>query len=73
MAALEGLLQSVESQLDPTFPYAARLRASGYRTPQAILAADSAEKLSEDCSLLIGDARILWKAAGGSLVDGGRL
>ncbi|KAK9807772.1 hypothetical protein WJX72_008819 [[Myrmecia] bisecta] len=66
MAPLEGLLQSVALQLDPVIDYATLLRASGYRTSEAILAANSAEKLSEDCNLLIGDARILWKAAGGS-------
>ncbi len=66
MAPLEGLLQSVALQLDPAIDYATLLRASGYRTPEALLAANSAEKLSEDCNLLIADARILWKAAGGS-------
>lgn len=66
MATLEGLVQSVALQLDPAIDYATRLRENGYLTPEAILAAGSAEKLKEDCRLLIGYARILWKAAGGS-------
>lgn len=66
MASIKGLLQSVALHLDPDIPYATLLRAKGYRTIESISRAPSAEKLSERCRLLIGDARILWNAAGGS-------
>jgi hypothetical protein len=63
--SIESLLISLAADLDPSIPYAARLRARGYRTKAAVRAADSAKKLEEDCELLPGDANLIWKAAGG--------
>ena len=65
MSDLENLLQSVSAALDGSIDYAAQLKSRGYRTPEGILAALSAEELGSDCGLLIGDARVIWRAAGG--------
>ena len=65
MSDLENLLQSVSAALDGSIDYAALLKSRGYRTPEGILAALSAEELGSDCGLLIGDAQVIWGAAGG--------
>ena len=64
MPPLEELLQNCLSTV-PGNPvdYASRLVEQGYHTPEIILAARSAEVLSNDCNLPIGIARVIWRAA----------
>ena len=66
MSDLENLLQSMSAELDGSIDYASLLKSRGYRTPKGILAAKSAEGLSEACNLLIGDAQVIWEAAEGT-------
>ncbi len=63
MSDLENLLQSLSAALDGSVDYSGLLRSTGYHTPDGILAALSAETLSSDCGLLIGDAQVIWRAA----------
>ena len=65
MKTLEELLETVKSDLDPSIDYIDRLRSAGYRTPNSVKQADSAEQVQRACELLPGDANIIWKAAGG--------
>ena len=63
---LQELLDSVAADLDPAIDYIAQLCSGGYRTPNGIKQADNAEQLQRACGLLLGEASIIWKAAGGS-------
>ncbi|DBA99022.1 TPA: hypothetical protein ACH3X1_014292 [Trebouxia sp. C0004] len=62
---LQELLESVAADLDPAVDYRAQLCSGGYRTPNGIKQADNAEQIQRACGLLLGDANIIWKAAGG--------
>ncbi len=66
MDTLEDILQAVSEDLDASVPYADILRGKGFRTPKAILAAGSADRLSSICGLLPGDADVIWEAAEGT-------
>ena len=55
MPTLEELLQTL--RLDESIDYANLLRGHGYRLPEGILDAGSAEDLSRECALPIGDAK----------------
>ncbi|EIE18315.1 hypothetical protein COCSUDRAFT_68290 [Coccomyxa subellipsoidea C-169] len=68
MDTLEDILQAVSEDLDASVPYADILKGKGYRTPKAILAAGSADRLSSICGLLPGDADVIWEAAEGTKV-----
>ena len=65
MKTLQELLNSVAADLDPNISYNDKLVSGGYRTPNAIKQADSAEQVERACGLLLGDANSIWKAAGG--------
>lgn len=65
MEKLQKLIDSVAADLDPDTDYKARLYSGGYRTPNAIKQADNAEQIERACALLLGDANVIWKAAGG--------
>jgi hypothetical protein len=62
---LQELLDSVAADLDSTIDYRAQLFSGGYRTLNGIRQADNAEQIQNACGLLLGDANIIWKAAGG--------
>lgn len=62
---LQKLLDCVAADLDPAVDYRAQLCSGGYRTPNGIKQADNAEQVQRACGLLLGDANIIWKAAGG--------
>ena len=64
MATLQELLDSVADDLDPDIDYKAKLLSGGYRTPNAVRQGDKAD-LERACGLLLGDATVIWKAAGG--------
>lgn len=64
-AQLQDLLDSVAPELDPAIDYIVQLRSGGYRTPNRIKQADSAEQIQRACGLLLADADLIWKAAGG--------
>ncbi|KAL3150158.1 hypothetical protein ABBQ32_000020 [Trebouxia sp. C0010 RCD-2024] len=64
MATLQELLDSVADDLDPVIDYKAKLLSGGYRTLNAVKQADKAD-LERACGLLLGDATVIWKAAGG--------
>lgn len=66
MPTLEELLQTLSARLDESIDYANILKGHGYRSPEAIVDAGSAEDLSRECALPIGDAKRIWKAAGGA-------
>ena len=59
MEKLQELLDSVAADLDPDTPYKAKLFSGGYRTPNAIQKADTAEQIERACGLLPGDANII--------------
>lgn len=65
MKKLQELLDSVAADLDPAVDYTAQLCSGGYSTPNGVKQADNAEQLQRACGLLLGDANIIWKAAGG--------
>ncbi|KAL3158975.1 hypothetical protein ABBQ32_011373 [Trebouxia sp. C0010 RCD-2024] len=65
MRTLQELLDSVAADLDPSINYTAQLCSGGYRTPNSVKQADNAEQIQRACGLLLGDANIIWKAAGG--------
>ena len=65
MKTLQELLESVAADLDPSIDYIAQLRSGGYRTINGVKQADNAEQIQRACGLLLGDATIIWKAAGG--------
>lgn len=65
MDELQKLLNSVANELDRDTDYKAKLYSGGYRTPNAIKQADHAEQIERACALLLGEANIIWKAAGG--------
>ena len=62
---LKELLDSVAADLDPAIDYRAQLCSGGYRTPNGIKQVDNAEQIQRAFGLLLGDANIIWKAAGG--------
>ncbi|KAL3146642.1 hypothetical protein ABBQ32_000872 [Trebouxia sp. C0010 RCD-2024] len=64
MATLQELLESVADDLDPVIDYKAKLLSCRYRTLNAVKQADKAD-LERACGLLLGDATVIWKAAGG--------
>ena len=65
MRTLQELLDSVAADLDSSINYTAQLCSGGYRTPNSVKQADNAEQIQRACGLLLGDANIIWKAAGG--------
>ena len=64
MKTLQELLEYVAADLNPTIDYIAQLRSGGYRTINGVKQADNAEQIQQACGLLLGDANIIWKAAG---------
>ena len=65
MKTIQEILESVAADLDPSIDYIAQLRSGGYRTLRGVRQADNAEQIQQACGLLLGDANIIWKAAGG--------
>lgn len=67
MASLEDLFQSVSADLGGLVgnntDYVSLLERRGFRTPNAILAAGSSERLQTACNLMPGEAMVIWKAA----------
>ncbi len=66
MDHLDDLLQSIAVDLGDPVGCAKLLKEQRYHTPASILAAGSPHKLSKECNLPIGSARIIWRAAGGT-------
>lgn len=62
---LQELIESIKGDLDSYIDYRARLCSGGYRTPSRIKQADDAEEIQQACGLLLADASLIWKAAGG--------
>lgn len=65
MKTLQELLDFLGANLDPAIDYKAQLCSGGYGTPSSIEQADYAEQIQRKCKLPLGDANIIWKAAGG--------
>ncbi len=60
MDPFSDLFSICRAQLAQDTDYAAQLRAAGYRTPNAVTKAASAERLQHACGLLPGDADVIW-------------